>query len=116
MIKKFVIFTLLLGFACVAEAKISQTSLSHIRQRHWSNTKSGSSRFYPSINETKLNRLCHIALTKGSKRPSKNGKGRFCYRYKFKKAIGRTSSGSQAHTLIVITERNGDIVTAFPTQ
>lgn len=116
MIKKTIFLTIFLAMTCLAEGKISPTSLSHIQKRHWYNAQSGSSRFDPSINEAKLNRLCHIALTKGSVRPSKNGNGRLCYRYKFKNAIGKGSNGFRAYTLIVITEGNGQIVTAFPTK
>lgn len=100
-----------------ANAAISQSAQAHIKQRHWYNASSGSktSRFQRSMTTKKLDSLAQVAIKKGTARPSKHGQGRLTYQHRFKYPLGVNTNGSKAYSLRVVTDKKGNIITAFPT-
>lgn len=98
------------------EAKISQHSASHIKQRHWHKANSGpkTSHFNKSMTMKKLDAIATKTIKHGSQRPSKHGMGRKTHQYKFNKPIGTASNGKKAYSLRVVTDKNNQVITAFP--
>lgn len=120
MLNRFLFFILLCASAFTAEtsleAKISKTSQAHIKQRHWYKANNGpkTSHFNKSMTMRKLDAIATKTIKQGSARPSHHGQGRKTHQYKFNRPIGTTSNGQKAYSLRVVTDRNNNVVTAFP--
>ena len=106
----------LVSFSSAADARISQTSETHIKQRHWYNANSGSktSHFNRSMSIQKLDAISNVTMKNGSFRPSKTNNGRLTHQYTFKKPLGVGSNGKKAYKLRVVSDGRGNVVTAFP--
>lgn len=107
----FILFT---TFSC--SAFIPPNSVAHIKQRHWHNATQGpnTSHFNKSMNVKKLDAIATKTIQNGSVRNSTHGQGRKTHQYKFQRPIGRDSSGKKSKTMRVVTDKNGQIITAFP--
>lgn len=120
MVNKWIVFIFVSAGALVTEsnleAKISQQSQAHIKQRHWYKANSGpnTSHFNKSMTMNKLDAIANKTINQGSVRPSKHGQGRKTHQYKFNRPIGTDTKGKKAYSLRVVTDRNNNVITAFP--
>ncbi|CRX38166.1 hypothetical protein [Estrella lausannensis] len=120
MFGRWVVFFIACAGAFVAqqslEAKISQHSQAHIKQRHWFKASSGpnTSHFNKSMTMKKLDSIATKTIKQGSVRPSSHGQGRKTHQYRFNKPIGTDTKGQKAYALRVVTDKNNNVITAFP--
>lgn len=98
------------------QAKISSSAYQHIKDRHWYNANSGNqtSHFNSNMTAYKLNGIATKTLNSGRVNHAKGNNGRKVHEYRFNKPIGTTTNGQKAKTLRVVSDGNGNVITAFP--
>lgn len=99
---------------CHAKVVYNPNGLSHIKFRHWHTSNQNTSKFFKSMTEQKLKAVIAKTLCFGKKGHSSNTHNKV-KEYTFKKPIGLSNGGGKLlYTLRVVTNPNGEIVTAFP--
>jgi hypothetical protein len=100
------------------QPSINGNTLRHINKRHAHNsTATDTSKFFPSTTDTKIKHL--ISTTYQSHdlwTPSKTNPNRLTKEHTFSKPIGKTTNGKPAKTLKIVSDKNGEIITAFPSK
>lgn len=116
MTRSFILFFVgILSFISNVEAFIPPNSLTHIKQRHWFSANTpNTSHFNKSMTDKKVDAIATKTIQNGSVRNSTQGQGRKTHQYSFKKPIGYDTNGNRTKTLRVVTDRNGQVITAFP--
>lgn len=125
MILSFFLFALLIfslveakspGTKKIDQAKISSHTYQHIKDRHWHDANSGNktSHFNRDMTAKKLNDIATRTINRGQQNSSKSYGGRVVHEYTFKDSIGRTTDGKKARTVRVVSDGQGNVITAFP--
>jgi hypothetical protein len=98
--------------------KFAKNQVAHIKDRHWHNAATGNktSHFNKSMTVKKLHGLATKTIKEGNTTSSAKVHSRKVHEYTFKKPIGTTTNGQKAHTLRVVTDQKGEIVTSFPSR
>ena len=98
------------------EAFIPPNSVTHIKNRHWHGANSGpnTSHFNKSMTVKKLDAVATKTIKNGSVRNSTHGQGRKTHQFKFQRPIGTNTHGKKTNSLRVVTDRQGQVITAFP--
>jgi hypothetical protein len=94
---------------------ISKTAISHIKDRHWSTNSGSNSKFYPSTTEEKLKQMVSQAYhSNNAWKRSETNPDRLIKDYSFKKPIGKSYTGKLIKNLRIVSDKQGNIVTAYP--